>query len=161
MACLHRLVSTTGSFGSEAIVLLWMPHVCTLPLSVYPTFYFSTLLCVYIYVCVCSLSLNRQYPCVYCCYAPLYPWQTSIASTSAETSTPPSSDRWRNHNGQLLDNVIHWCSIHKSNIGKGPSHSVMQLWTLDHDKKKTRHDVCSSLRISAFHNTYKNMGDIM
>lgn len=75
-------------------------------------------------VCVCSLSLNRQYPCVHNRYAQLYPWQTSIASTSAETSTPPSSDHWRNHNGLLLDNVIHWCSIHKSNIGKGHSHSV-------------------------------------
>ena len=64
-------IHITGSFASEAIVPLWIPHVCTLPLStsialslslsLYAFFcHFSTLLCVYTYVqCMCFHSIDN------------------------------------------------------------------------------------------------------
>ena len=115
-------INITGSFASEAIVLLWLPHVCTLPLStslsislsLSRTFFihFSTLLCVYTYVhCMYFHSIDNNSG-VYCCNHRCMHDRTSIV-----TWTPPPLGPWRNHNGQPLDNVIHWRSIHKSNIG--------------------------------------------
>lgn len=107
----------TGSFGSEVIVLLWIPHVCTLPLSAclclsHPYFlYFYTLLCVYICMhCMCFHSIDNAPVSIAAMIA------SCMTDKYCSLGTSPLGP-WRNDNGQPLDNVIHWRSIHKSNIG--------------------------------------------